>query len=84
MMHYMYMYMQFGYVSVNNTLLVDKHVGTYRQRKTIELARQLGYPGFFLFRLAYTNVHGWWICGVLVQFGCYQHRCEWGKGSVVL
>ena len=24
------------------------------------------------------------ICGALVQFGCYQHRYELGKGSVVL
>ena len=35
-----------------------------------------GCPGFFLFQLAYTNVK---ICGVLVQFGCYQHR--YGEGS---
>ena len=20
----------------------------------------------------------------LVQFGCYQHRCEWGEGSVII
>ena len=40
-----------------------------------------GCPVLFLFQLAYT---GWRICGALVQISCYQHRHEWGKGSVVL
>ena len=31
-------------------------------------------------------IDGWntCICGALVQFGWYQQRYEWGKGSVVL
>ena len=24
------------------------------------------------------------VCGALVQLGCYQHRYEWGEGSMVL
>ena len=43
-----------------------------------------GCPGFFLFQLAYTNVNGMNDLCALVQFGCYQHRYEWGEGSVVL
>ena len=40
-------------------------------------------PEFF-FSSWLTDVDGIWrISGALVQFGCYQHRCEW-KRSMVL
>ena len=30
-----------------------------------------------------TDMNGW-VCGALVQLGCYQYEYEWKEGSVVL
>ena len=31
----------------------------------------------------YVDMNGR-VCGALEQFSCYQHRYEWGEGSMVL
>ena len=39
---------------------------------------------FFFSSSWLTNVDEKRICGALAQLSCYQHRYEWGEGSMVL
>ena len=43
------------------------------------------YSGLFsLLAGSATNIDGMKDRGALIQFGCYQHRYEWGEGPMVL
>ena len=87
---------KFNFSSYKNRRSKPVHRWTHRQKNFRHIwtflhtyysnigfdSRQL--PWAFLLPAGLLMLMGWRICGGLVQFGCYQHRYEWGEGSMVL